>query len=58
MAPLAATISRPTKKGDKLTLDLPAAYLLFWMTTLMVSIGWMTAEATLPDSDPTRNGLA
>jgi hypothetical protein len=55
---LVVTISLPTKKGERLTVDLPAAYLLFWITTLIVSMGWMTAEATLPDREPTRNGLA
>ena len=37
---------------------LPAAYLLAWMTTLVVSIGWIIDEAILPDREPTKNGFA
>ena len=58
ITPFVETISLPTKNGDKLTVDLPAAYLLLWITTFIVSIGWITAEATLPERDPTKNGLA
>lgn len=47
----------PTKNGERLTIFFPADYLLDWIRTLIVSMGWMTAEATLPDRDPTRKGF-
>lgn len=43
-------------KGFKFIFVLPACSLLFWMTTLVVSIGWITAEATLPESEPIMKG--
>ena len=56
--PFFSMSSLPTWKGERLTAALPADSRLDWMMTLMVSMGWMTEEATLPDSDPTRKGLA
>ena len=50
-------ISLAIVMGLRLTLVLPACSLLFWMTTLVVSIGWMTVDATLPDKEPIRKGL-
>ena len=44
-------------KGLRLILVLPACSLLFCMTTLVVSIGWITAEATLPESEPIMKGF-
>jgi hypothetical protein len=44
-------------KGLRFTLVLPAIYLLFCITTFVVSIGWITAEATLPEREPIINGL-
>jgi hypothetical protein len=43
--------------GDKLTFFFPASYLLTWIKTLVVSIGWITAEAILPDSEPIKKGV-
>lgn len=45
------------KKGLRLTFVFPAASLLFWITTLVVSMGWITADATLPDNEPITKGL-
>ena len=50
-------ISLAIVMGLRLTLVLSACSLLFWMTTLVVSIGWMTVDATLPDKELIRNGL-
>jgi hypothetical protein len=44
-------------KGLRLIWALPAYYRLFWMTTLVVSMGCMTAEATLPEREPMMNGF-
>ena len=44
-------------KGLVTAVPLPAAYLLAWITTLTVSIGWITDEAMLPDIEPMMNGL-
>ena len=57
MTPLSAIISLATIKGLVTAAPLPAAYLLAWMTTLMVSIGWITLDAILPDKDPIMNGF-
>lgn len=58
MTPFCWMMSRPTWKGERFTTVFPAASRRDWMITFTVSIGWITAEATLPDSDPTRNGFA
>ncbi len=55
--PFSLIIYLAIKKGLRLTLVFPAASLLFWITTLVVSMGWITAEATLPDNEPITNGL-
>ena len=49
--------SRPILKGLRLICVFPAAYLLDWMMTLTVSIGWMTQVATHPEMDPTAKDL-
>ena len=43
--------------GFRLILVLPASSLLFWMTTFVVSMGCMTADATLPERDPIMKGI-
>jgi len=50
-------MSEPIAKGERLTLVLPAAYLLDWMITLMVSIGWITVVAMAPETEPIKKGL-
>lgn len=55
--PFYETTSLATTKGLVTAVPLPAASLLFWMTTLTVSMGWIVAEAILPESEPTKNGF-
>lgn len=57
MTPFFSTTYRPILKGFRSTIVLPADYLLFWIRTLIVSIGCMTLDAIEPERDPTRNGL-
>lgn len=57
MTPFSLMISLAILKGLRLTLVFPAFYLLFCITTLVVSMGCMTVEATLPESEPMINGL-
>jgi len=45
-------------RGLVIAAPLPAAYLRAWITTFVVSIGWIMDEAIQPESDPTRNGFA
>lgn len=56
--PFSLTISLATVIGLVTAAPLPAAYLLAWITTLVVSIGWIIHEAILPDKEPIKNGLA
>ena len=55
--PFYLTISEPIAKGERFTLPFPAASLLDWMITLMVSMGWMTEVAIAPDIEPIKKGL-
>lgn len=57
MTPFSLMISLAIVKGFRLTLVLPAFYLLFWITTLVVSMGCMTVEATLPEREPIMKGF-
>ena len=58
LTPFLLMISRPTWKGERLTTVFPAASRLDWMMTFTVSMGWMVADAALPEMEPTRKGLA
>lgn len=55
--PFYLMISFAIWKGFRLILVFPACYLLFWMTTLVVSMGWITADATLPEREPIMKGF-
>lgn len=55
--PFWLTTSLKTVKGLVTAVPRPAAYLLAWMTTLTVSMGWIAEEAMLPEREPTRKGL-